>query len=208
MPVERYSTNYERVWRSTRNIMERASRRPRTEFEYSPRTMQLREYALREFWEIFVDDRPFCLDACFRHANVRSKSVFSYAMTIMDEIYGWEDEEKRVGSKFPYLWICTTEALTRGQIPTPKLEEYFKRRLMSIMLCMNRVCAGTFHDHKWVSESTITQHVEEVMGMELDYKISIPCGTMVHVMVFSAPTRLNRTLEKQAINTPKSTTTM
>ena len=45
---------------------------------------------------------------------------------------------------------------------------------MSIMLCMKWVCAGTFNDHEWVSESTITQHVEEVMGIVLDYKIVIP----------------------------------
>ena len=38
------------------------------------------------------------------------------------------------------------------------------------MLCMNWVSAGTFDDHEWASESTITQHVEEVMGMELDTK--------------------------------------
>ena len=39
--------------------LERATGRPWTEFECSQRTIQLREYALREFWEIFVDDRPF-----------------------------------------------------------------------------------------------------------------------------------------------------
>ena len=31
----------------------------------NPRAMQLREYTLREFWEIFVDDRPFGADAFF-----------------------------------------------------------------------------------------------------------------------------------------------
>ena len=70
--------------------------------------------ALREFLDIFVDDRPFCRDACSKHANVQSKSVFPYAMTIMDEIYGWEDEAKRVGSKFAaWMWIYTKEVLTR-----------------------------------------------------------------------------------------------
>ena len=47
-----------------------------------------------------------------------------------------KDEEKRVGSKFAAC-IYTKEVLTRGQIPTPEMEEYLKRRLMSIMLCMN-----------------------------------------------------------------------
>ena len=70
---------------------------------------------------------------------------------------------------------------------TPEMEEYSKRRTMSIMLCMNWVCTGTFDDHEWVSESTITQHVEEVMGRGLDYKnLYSVCGTMVHVMVLGA----------------------
>ena len=55
-----------------------------------------------------MDDRPFCRDACFKHANVHSKAVFSNAMTIMDEVYEWEDEEKRVGSKLAAcMWIYT-----------------------------------------------------------------------------------------------------
>ena len=48
----------------------------RRKHKNGPKTMQLREYALREFLEIFVDDRPFCRDAFFKHANVQSKAVF------------------------------------------------------------------------------------------------------------------------------------
>ena len=122
------------------------------------RPLLLREYALREFGEIFVDDRPFCRDACFKHANVQSKAVFSYAMRVMDKICGWEDEEKWVGSKFALcMWMYTQEVLTSRQKPTPEMEEYLKRRLLSIKLCMNCVCAGTFDDHEFVSESTITK---------------------------------------------------
>ena len=69
--------------------------------------------------------------------------------------------------------------------------------MMSIMQCTNWVCDGTFVDHEWVSESTISQHVEEVMGMELDHKIGIPCVVQWCMLWFSAPTRLNRALERQ-----------
>ena len=94
----------------------------------------------------------------------------------MDAIYGWEDEEKRVGSKFAAcMWTYTKEVLTRGQILNPDKEEYLKKPMMSIMLCTNWDCAGTFVDHEWVSASTVTQHVEEVVGMELDYKIGVAC---------------------------------
>ena len=61
----------------------------------------------------FVDNRPFCRNACFKHANVQCQDVFSHAMTIMDEIFGWEDEEKRVGSKFvACMWISIKEVYT------------------------------------------------------------------------------------------------
>ena len=39
------------------------------------------------------------------------KNVFSYAMMLIDKIRGWEDEEKRVGSKFA---TCTWVDLHQG----------------------------------------------------------------------------------------------
>ena len=81
-----------------------------------------------------------------------------------------------MGSKFAScMWIYTKEALTKGQIPNSEVEKYLKKRMMSTMPRMNWVCAETFDDHEWVSESTITQREEEVMGIELDYEIGIPC---------------------------------
>ena len=64
---------------------------------------------------------------------------------------------------------------------------------MSIMLCMNWVFAETFDDHEWVSENTITQHVEYVMGMELDYEIGFPRVLQWCMPCFSAAKRFNRT---------------
>ena len=152
-----------------------------------PRTKELREYALREFWEIFVDDGPLFSDACFKHANVQPKAVCSDAMAIMDAIYGWEDEEKRVGSKFAAcMWIYTKAVLTTGQILNLEMEEHLKKRMMSIKLCTNWVCAGIFEDHEWVSESTISQHVEELVAMEQYYEIGLPCVVqwcMLHLRV-------------------------
>ena len=75
------------------------------------------QLGLKEFWEIFVDDRPFGADAIYRQVNVQSKAVFSYTMTLMDKIRGWEDEERVIVSKFAAcMWIYTKEAVTGGQI--------------------------------------------------------------------------------------------
>ena len=72
------------------------------------------------------------------------------------------------------MWI--KGVLTRWQKPTPKVAEYLKRRLLSIMLCLKWVCAGTPNDHEWVSESTTAlQGEDEVMGRELDYEKCVPC---------------------------------
>ena len=142
--AESYSTDCVREWRSLKNIMDKASLKPWTEFQFSPRTLQLRDYALRELWRIFVDDRPFCRNACFRHANVQTRAVLSNATTVVDVIYGWEEEEKRVHSDFAgCVWIHTKEALTNWQMFNPEMEEYLKERLMSNMICMNWVCVGT-----------------------------------------------------------------
>ena len=84
------------------------------------------------------------------------------------------------------MWIYTKEELTRGQILNPEMEEYLQKRMMSIMLCTNWVCACTFEDHEWV-----TQHAEAVRSMELDYDIGISCVVQWSMLWFSAPTRLN-----------------
>ena len=167
-------------------MMEKASRRSWTENENSTRTMHLREYTPREFREIFVDDGPFGADACFRHVNVQSDAVFSYAMTIMDEIHGWKDEEKRVGSKFAArMWIYTEEALTKGQLPNPAMEEYLRKRMLSIMLCTG--CA--------LALSLITSVRQKAQFPSMWKKLRAwnwstrdwdsVLGTMEHVVVFS-----------------------
>ena len=108
-----------------------------------------------------MDDRPFGTDSFDRQVNVLSKAVFSHAMTFMDKIRGWEDEESRVGSKFAAcMWIYTREALTGGQMLDRKQEEYLRKRIMSVMLCTNWVCAGAFVDHVWASSRTIIQQEE------------------------------------------------
>ena len=51
----------------------------------------------------------------------------------------------------PHACGSTPKACGRvGKIPTPEMEEYLKRRMMSIMLSLNWVCAGSFDDHEWV----------------------------------------------------------
>ena len=66
--------------------------------------------------------------------------------------------------------------------------------MMSFMLCTNWVCAGTFADHEWVSARTIIEQEEEILSMELDFKIDDPCVVQWGLLWFSASANLNRIL--------------
>ena len=90
------------------------------------------------------------------------KPVFSSTMVVMDKIHGWSDEEKWVGSKLAAcMWLYTKMVLTECRKPTSEMQEYLKRRTLSIMQCVNWVSAGTLDDHERVSESTIAEEEEE-----------------------------------------------
>ena len=120
VPGELIGAGYECEWRVKKDKMENARGGTWTKFDWSPRPLQLREYARREFWEIFVDERPFCRHSCCKHANVQPRAVFSYAMTVIDKVEGW-NEEKWVGSKFAAcMWIYTKRVLTGGKNPLRK----------------------------------------------------------------------------------------
>ena len=136
---------------------------------------------------IFFDDRPFHCDSLCWHAIVQSKAFSSYATTVMDKIQGWTDEEKWVGSKFAAcMWIYTKTVLTERRKPTPEMLEYLKRRMSSIMFCVNCLCAGIFDDHEWVTESTLAEQQEAVM--DLDYRICILCVVQwSYAVVFPRP---------------------
>ena len=56
--------------------------------ELSERVQNTREYVLRQFWQIFVEDRLLLRDATLTHTHVQPKLVFSCATAVMDEIEG------------------------------------------------------------------------------------------------------------------------
>ena len=48
-----------------------------------------------------------------------------------------------------------------------------------------------------VSERTIAQHEEEILGLELNYKINVPCVVQWSLLWFSAPMELNNSLGRE-----------
>ena len=109
-----------------------------------------------------MDDKHFGADSVNRQVNVHSKEVFSFAMTLMDEIRGCVcgrvrgGEESWVGSKFATcMWIHTKEAFTGGYIFDREQEEHAQKRIISMIFCTNWICVGIFvdHDHSSVDRS-------------------------------------------------------
>ena len=118
-----------------------------------------------------VDDRSFLGGARIRETNTQSKAVLSFAMTVMDKIDGW-DEEQWVGSKDAACkWKNTTCVLCDGQEST---QDYLERRLLSIKESVYWVCEEAFEVHEWVSELTISMQEEEIL-VALNYRIDVPC---------------------------------
>ena len=74
---------------------------------------------------------------------------------------------------------------TGGQILHPEKEEYLKKRMMSLMLCTNWVCAGTFANHEWVSARAIIEQEEGHFkrGIGFQNRCSVR-GTLVSSVVF------------------------
>ena len=97
--------------------------------ENSTRTMQLREYARRNSGKSsWMKGHSAATRVSSMPRLFNMKPYSPYAVAIMDAIYGWEDEEKRVGSKFAAcMWTYTEEVLTRGQILNSEKEEYLKK---------------------------------------------------------------------------------
>ena len=58
-PAELKCAKIEREWKRRKHKMEKVSRWSWRANESSPKGVQLREYTLKEFWDIFVDDGPF-----------------------------------------------------------------------------------------------------------------------------------------------------
>ena len=88
------------------------------------------------------------------------------------------------------LWIYTREAWAKRQRLVPEQGVLEETNVVHFVL-HEYVCAGVFVDHEWVSERTIIQHEEEILGLELDYKINVACVVQCRILWFSALAELN-----------------
>ena len=130
-----------------------------------------------------MDDRLVPRHATNLHSNAQPKAVFFCAMTVMDKICGWGEEEKWVGSLFAAcMCMYTKHVLCDGQETT---QNFLKRKMMSIMESVNWVCEEVLEEHEWVSQLNISLKQEEVLRDEIDVLCVVPRG----FLWFIAPSR-------------------
>ena len=99
------------------------------------------------------------------HTHAQPKSVFSRAMTVMDKIERWkeEDDEEMVWFQFRSVRVDLHKkaVICNGQGNT---HVCLMQRFRSVMEGVNWVCDDALEDHVWVSELTISRQETEVSG--------------------------------------------
>ena len=114
-----------RTWRARKGLMD--VMRPYHGMDHKAK--KTREYVLQKFWKDCVTDKFGRRDQIPPNAREVPKSVFSYAMTVLDKVERW-NEENWVGSNFAAcMWFYTKAVLCDGQGPT---QEDLRRRLSII----------------------------------------------------------------------------
>ena len=166
---------------------------------WSQDALSARNFILNEFWHIFVHDWTVERDAFNTHANAHSKSVFSFALTLMDNVLVWGRERKWIGTRCAAcMWIHTQAVLCNRRVRpevvseqdgSQKLEGGLERRMLTIMESVNWVFEDVIkEEHEWVTQVIISDREDRVLA-DLDYNIDIPC-VVQHLHVRICTTRI------------------
>ena len=156
--------------------------------ELSHKARNTREFVLLTFCQDCVADRLGRREAIPPNTVALPKSVFSYAMTVMDKVEGWE-EEQWVGSRLAAcMWTCTKAVLCDGRGPT---HENLRRKLSTIMESVCWVCEDAFGDNEWRKELHGTLNENEIL-VALNHDLGVPCVIQWRLLWFSSPSRLNQ----------------
>ena len=126
------------TWRDRKGSMEVMSGRTWTYHGMSHKAMRTRTSVLHRFWRDHISDEHGRRGKKPPNAPAVPKTTFSYAMTAMDKVGGWSEEEW-VGSKLAAcMWICTEAVLCDGRRRPP---QDLRRMLRIIMDCVSWACA-------------------------------------------------------------------
>ena len=152
--------------------------------------VRTRSSVLQRFWRDHISDKngrrgntpPNALAAL-----AAPKATFSFAMTVMDKVGGWNEEEWV--SKFAAsMWIYTKAVRCDGHGRPPK---DLRQMLRIIMECVSWVCEDFLWEHEWVTEPNVLWKEIDILET-LNYDIDASCPLHGRLLWFSAPSSLSR----------------
>ena len=165
------------TWRARKGLMEVMRGRTWPHHGMDRKAKKTQEYVLQTLWQDYVPDKFGRRDAILPKALTVPKSVFSNAMTVMDKVEGWDDEEKWVGSKYAAC-MCVCDG--RGSTP-----EDLRRKLEITRECVGWVCEDVMWEHEWVTELNVILKENENLEA-LNYDLDVLCLIQRGLLWFSS----------------------
>ena len=122
------------------------------------------------------------------HAAV-PKATFTYALTLMDKVGRWNDEEW-IGPTFAACMKIYTKAVCNKKRCSgePSLDLDFAQGIIGESVTwVTEVCLW---EHEWIIGTDVTLKENEVLET-LNYEIEVPCPLQSRLLWFSPPTNLD-----------------
>ena len=177
-----------RTWRARISLMNVLTGRTWPYRGLDHKGFYTRQYVLQKFWQDSVTDKFGRRDEIPPNEMEIPKSVSSCAMTVMDKVEGW-NEQQWVGSKFAAcMWLYIAAVLCDGQEPT---QEHLRWRLSIIRECVSWVCEDVLWEHEWVTEFNVFLNVSEILEV-FNYDLDVPCSIQWGLLWLSSPSRLGQ----------------
>ena len=180
-------------WKGRKEVMEFLSDTGWTYHGMSAHARKTRTPELNKYWQRHTSDKyglrgdmsPYVR----RPFAAVPKAIFSFAMTVMDKVEGWNEEEL-VGSNFvACMWIYTKTVLCDGRRSDKPLD--LESIPGIIVASVTGVTEGSLWEHEWITDTNVTLKENDILEA-LDYEIDVPCPLQWRVLWLSAPTNLNR----------------
>ena len=126
-----------RTWRARNGLMEVETGRTWPYHGIDHKAKRTRKYVLQKFRQDCTLDKNGRRDSIPPNALAVPKTVFSNAMTVMDKVEGWNEEECVESNFAACMWIYTKTALCDGQGRRPG---DLRQVLVIIRECVSWVC--------------------------------------------------------------------
>ena len=179
------------TWKEKKDSMEYSNYRTWHYHGMNDYALRTRSSVLHKFWSDHISDkngRRGNIPPYARAPLAAPKATLSFAITVMDKMEGWNEEEL-VGSKFAASMCRYTKAVLcdgRGRPP-----QDLRQMPRIIMESVNWVTEDFLWKHEWVTEPNVLLKENDTLEA-LNYDIDVPCPLQWRLLWFFAPSNFNR----------------